>query len=101
MLTALERAEPHVLLALRDVIDLECRVVEVEPLLEQRLEAPPRVVAIGPGCDERVRGGIRLDLRRRGLEEDAAGLAQQEPARANHQRSDEQTRDRVEAAPPG
>src|SRR5712691_6757517 len=49
-------ADANGLLPARDVVDLQCRVVEVEPVLEQPLQATTRSVAIGAGLDEHVRG---------------------------------------------
>jgi hypothetical protein len=37
------------LLAPRDMVDLERHVVQVEALLEQVLEPPPRAVTVGVG----------------------------------------------------
>ena len=126
----LERTEWDVLRAAREMVDLKGRVPELEALLEQALEPPASVVTVDARTDEHVRrqrgeaarhgphvevvhlgdvgiGGesardvVGIDPCRRGLKEDPARLANQRPARAHHQRRDEQAGDRVEAAPPG
>ena len=56
--------------------------------------------ATSGSVDECACDVVRVDPGRRGLEEDAARLADQRPARAHHQRSHEQAGDRVEAVPP-
>src|SRR5690348_1932213 len=110
------------------VIDLQRRVTEPEALSQQLLETSPRAVAVGVGRDEDVRrergkaardgpdvdvvhlddvrvGGERrrdrvgIDAGGRSFEEDAARVADQRPARAQHERGDEEAGDRVEAAP--
>src|SRR5579859_1513787 len=116
------------LLAPRDVIDLQGGVLQAEALLEQPLQPPPRVVAVGLGLDEhvcrerreaarhrphvqvvylddvvcageRARHRIGIDARRCRLEEDAPRVAQERPARAEHEGCDDEAGKRVEAAP--
>ena len=99
-------------------------------VLEQMLEPASRLVAVDARRHENVRGECReaarhrpdvevvhlFDLRvgdegardvvgidsgRRGLEEDAARLADQRPARADHQHRYEQRSNRIEAVPAG
>src|SRR5579871_3375 len=106
-----QRAQLHVLRASRDVVDLQRRVVEVEPSVEHLLDPAARGVAVGARPDEHVRrergeaarhrpdvevvhlddlvvrrdrvgDRLRIDLLGRALEEDAAGVAQEAPARA-------------------
>src|SRR5436190_23827446 len=56
LLTTVERAEPHILRAARDVVDLQGRMAQAELFLEQVLEAAPGGVTVGVRRDEHVGG---------------------------------------------
>src|SRR5581483_7756809 len=116
--------------ALGHVVDLQRRVAEAEALLEQPAEPAPGRVAVAVRRDEDVGGKrgeparhgpdveivhldhlgvggesardrVGVDPGRRGLEEDPARLAQQGPARADHEGRDEERGDGVEPVPAG
>ena len=112
------------------VLDLERRVLEPEPLAQHRLQPAAHAVAVGARRDEHVRESTGKPLVSvqtcrsctsrtsgtatiacatssgsmspgRRLEEDARRLADQPERRPEHQRSDDQARDRVGAVPAG
>ena len=112
------------------VIDLQCRVLDPEAVVQHDLEVHARPVAVVVGAHEHVRRQRReagghlphvqvvdlvdavhadhrgadqrhVDVPRRGLEEDPPGLAQQRPRRPQHHGGDEQRGDPVGAVPAG